>query len=74
MMKLNPPTLVEHNNDSAMNGIILKYSPPKSSNQHFDIKKYNRLYKRRLRHQVVSQMVSRNHVLYAIDIYVTSCG
>jgi hypothetical protein len=37
-MMLNPPTLIEHNNDFAMNGTILKCSPPRSSNWHFDKK------------------------------------
>jgi hypothetical protein len=38
MMMLNPPTFIEHNNDSAMNGTSLKCLPPKSSNQHFNKK------------------------------------
>jgi hypothetical protein len=38
MMMLNPPTPIEHNNDYVMNGIILRCSPPKSSNQCFDKK------------------------------------
>jgi hypothetical protein len=38
MMMLNPPTLIDHNNDCAMNGTSLRCSPPKSSNLHFDEK------------------------------------
>jgi len=38
VVMLNPPTLVEHNNDYVVNGIILRCSPPKSSNRHFDKK------------------------------------
>jgi hypothetical protein len=39
VVMLNPPTLVEHNNDYVVNGTILRCSPPKSSNWHID-KKY----------------------------------
>jgi len=36
---LNLPTLIEHNNDYNVNGIILRRLPPKSSNQCVDKKK-----------------------------------
>jgi hypothetical protein len=71
---LNPPTFVEHSNDYAVNGTILKCSPPKSSNQHFNIKKYNRFSRRRHGYHVVGQMARRNHVFHVVDLYVTSCG
>ncbi len=35
---LNPPILIEHNNDFIVNGISLKCSPPRSSYQSFDKK------------------------------------
>jgi hypothetical protein len=70
---LNPPTFIEHNNDSAMNGTSLKRLPPKSSNQHFNKKKWNRFSRRKLGLRVASQMVNRNHVLHAYDLYVNSC-
>jgi hypothetical protein len=73
VVMLNPPTLIEHNNDFVVNGTILK-SPPRSSNRHFNKKKYNKFSRKRHRHQVVGQMANRNHVFYAIDMYVTSCG
>ncbi len=38
LMMLNPPTLVEHNNEFDMNGTNLRCSPPRSSNQLFNIK------------------------------------
>jgi hypothetical protein len=71
---LNPPTFVEHNNDYTMNGTILKCSPPKSSNRHFNKNIYSIFYKRRFRHQKAGQMANRNHVFHAIDLYVISCG
>ncbi len=38
MLMLNFPTLIEHDNDFVVNGTILKCSPPRSSNRHFDKK------------------------------------
>jgi len=72
MMMLNPPTLVEHNIDSIVNGTSLRCSPPISSNRWFD-KKWNRFSKRKFGRQVANQMASKNHALNAYDFYVTSC-
>jgi hypothetical protein len=67
MMMLNSPTFVEHNNDSNVNGTNLRCSPPKSSNQCFE-KQNPKFSKKRPGHYVI------NHVLHAVDLYVTLCG
>jgi hypothetical protein len=69
---LNPPTLVEHNIDSIVNGTSLRCSPPRSSNRWFD-KKWSRFSKRRFGCQVANQMASKNHALNTYGLYVTSC-
>ncbi len=70
-MMLNPPTLIEHNNDFVVNGTILSCSPPGSSNRFFD-KKYSKLSRKRPRHEVVGKMASRIHVLHAVNRHFSS--
>ncbi len=68
---LNPPTLIEHNNDFVVNGTILSCSPRGSSNRCFD-KKYSRLSKKRPRHEIVGKMANRIHVLHAVNRHLSS--
>jgi hypothetical protein len=73
MMMLNLPILVEHNNDSIVNGTILRCSPPISSNWRFNKKYIIDCPIKDLGIKVVCQMAGKNNVFHAYDLYVTSC-